>query len=104
MTSAAMASSPASGFSLRSRMTTSSLQSIPSTRNTASPWTSQVAQATGTEGRVSAPGIASRPAAALLYVAQALPEQREHVLVVERVVDLPAVAARADDAGVAEQP
>src|SRR5688572_1827980 len=104
MMSAAIASMPASGFSRRSRMTASSWQHIPSTRKTASAWSSQVAQAAGAGSRGSAPAIASRRAAALLHVAQPLTEQREHVLVVERVVNHPPVPAGADDARVAEQP
>src|SRR5687768_7655022 len=88
--SAAIASTPGIGFSRRSRMTTSSLQSIPSTRKTASAWSSQTAQAVGL--------------AMLLHVAQPLPEQREDVFVVEGVVNQPSVPARAHDPGVSQEP
>ena len=47
-------------------------------------------------------GMAGGLAAGLLHVTQSLPEQREHVLVVERVENHPAFAPRPDDAGVAQ--
>src|SRR6186713_3241756 len=51
---------PASGRSRRSRMTTSSLQSMPSTRNTASAWISHVVQ-TGARAVAISPRPTGRP-------------------------------------------
>src|SRR5262245_24871718 len=87
-------------------MTTSSWQSMPSTRNTASACSSHVAHATftwGALGLTAVEGMAPSLAAGLLYVPQPLPEQREHVLVVEGIEDHPALASRPDDALVARQ-
>ena len=77
--------------SRRSRMATSSWQSIPSTLKTDSAWTSQTVQVVSC-------------IAALLHVPQALLEQADDVLVVERVVDLPPSAPRAHEAHAAQQP
>src|SRR5688572_6887729 len=98
MTSAVIASTPARGLSRRSRMTTSSWQSMPSTRKTASACSSHVAHATLDSGAIPG-GLA----AGLLHMPQSLAEQRQHVLVVERVENHPALAPRPDDAGVAQQ-
>src|SRR5687767_14950261 len=92
MRSAEMASTPLIGLSRRSRITTSSLQSMPSTRKTASAWSSHTVQVTTSATMV------------LLDVAKPLAEQREHVLVVERVINQPSVTPGADDAGVAQEP
>ena len=57
----------------------------------------------GGAGRVRRAAITRGPPAVLLHVAQALPEQREHVPVVERVEDHPALPARPNDARVPQQ-
>src|SRR6185436_1404141 len=105
MTSAVIASTPVRGLSRRSRMTTSSWQSMPSTRKTASACSSHVAHVTlgAAPGLSTVEGITRGLAAGLLDVPQPLAEQREHVLVVERVENHPALAPRPDDAGVAQQ-
>ena len=106
MTSAVIASTPVSGLSRRSRMTTSSWQSMPSTRKTASACSSHVAHVTlvaEAPGLSAVEGMAGGPAAGLLHMPQSLAEQREYVLVVERVENHPALAPRPDDAGVAQQ-
>src|SRR6185503_9248427 len=106
MRSAAMASIPAKGLSRRSRMTTSSWQSMPSTRKTASACSSQTAHVTLVGvgcGLTDVVDMASGLAAGLLYVPQTLTKQREHVLVVERVENHPALAPRPDDANVAQE-
>src|SRR4030095_2513838 len=98
MTSADTASIPARGFNRRSRMTTSSWQSMPSTRKTASAWSSQTAQAT-------LAGVAmSRLPASLLDVSQALSKEREHMLIVERIENHPAFAASPDNTGITKEP
>ena len=53
--------------------------------------------------RPSAVAAITRPAAGLLDVPQPLPEERQDVLVVERVEDHPAVTPGPDDARVAQQ-
>src|SRR5687768_16483972 len=98
MTSADIASRPARGLSRRSRMTTSSWQSMPSTRKTASACSSQTAHVT--LDWVAIPGGL---AAGLLHVPQSLTEQRQHVFVVEGVENHPALAARPDNPGVAQK-
>jgi len=79
---------------------------MPSTRKTASACSSQTAQVTFvgvgcglTDVEDMAPGLA----AGLLYVPQSLTKQREHMLIVERVENHPALSPRPDDAGVAQK-
>ncbi len=96
ITSAENASTPASVLKRRSMSATSSRQSIPSTLKVDSACSSQTAQ-------VAMRQVARPSAAALLHVLEPLLEQADDVLIVEGVVDRLAVAARPDQAHVAEE-